>query len=84
MKDLRPIGLCNTIYKILTKTISNRIKPFLEDIINHIQSSFVPHMNILDNVLVIKEVANCIKKAKKTTKLMALKIDLSKAYDSLE
>lgn len=33
LKNFRPIGLCNTIYKVITKIIANRIKPFLEKLI---------------------------------------------------
>lgn len=69
---------------MLTKTIANRIKPFLNEIIKPVQSSFVPGRNILDNIWVITEIAHAFKKALTTKTIMAFKIDLSKAYDSLE
>lgn len=84
LKDFRPIELCNTMYKVLTKVISNRVKSFLTSLINPIQSSFVPGRTIEENVLVVKEVSHYFKKSKKGRNLMAFKNDLTKAYDGLE
>lgn len=61
-KDFRPIGLCNTIYKLLTKTIANHIKPFLGDLIHPSQTSFVPGRIIQENVITAKEMAHFFKK----------------------
>ena len=44
--QFRPIALCNVIYKIITKVIVNRIKPFLNEIISPYQSSFIPGRTI--------------------------------------
>ena len=33
MKDFRPISLCNVVYKIITKVLTNRLRPFLPDIV---------------------------------------------------
>ncbi|KAK3221992.1 hypothetical protein Dsin_009017 [Dipteronia sinensis] len=41
MKDFRSISCCNTLYKIISKIIANRIKPYLADIISPSQSVFV-------------------------------------------
>ena len=83
-KDFRLIGLCNTVYKLITKVIANRIKPVLDGLIHPSQTSFVPGRNIQENVVIAKEMAFFFKKSPPTRNIMALKIDLSKAYDSLE
>lgn len=84
MVDLRPIGLCNTIYKLITKIITNRLRPIMNNLISPLQSSFIKGRGIEDNIIVVKEMAHIFHKAKKGKNIMALKLDLTKAYDSLE
>lgn len=41
MKDLRPIALCNVLYKIIAKVLSNRLRVLLSGLISENQSAFV-------------------------------------------
>uniref|UniRef100_A0A803PKR6 Reverse transcriptase domain-containing protein n=1 Tax=Cannabis sativa TaxID=3483 RepID=A0A803PKR6_CANSA len=85
MKDLRPIALCNVIYKVITKVMANRMKPFMDTIIVESQSAFIPGRLISDNVLISFEVLHYLKRKRLgKTGFMALKIDMSKAYDRIE
>jgi hypothetical protein len=49
----RPISLCNTSYKIISKLLANKIKPLLEKIISLSQGGFVKGRHILDNVILV-------------------------------
>ena len=81
-KDLRPISLCNVIYKIVTKVIANRLKPALPSIISPNQCSFVAGRLSSDNIIVAQEVVHSMRSMKSQKKgFMAIKIDLEKAYD---
>ena len=52
MADFRPISLCNVVYKIISKTIANRFKALLPNIISENQNVFTSDKLITDNMLV--------------------------------
>lgn len=85
MKDLRPIALCNVLYKVIAKVLSNRLRVILPGIISENQSAFVPNRSIADNVLIAFEMLHYMKQKKKGLEgEVALKLDVSKAYDRVD
>lgn len=60
MSDLRPIAMCNVIYKICSKVNANHLKHILPSILSLYQSEFVLGRFIIDNALVANELTHFI------------------------
>ena len=85
MADLRPIALCNALYKIIAKTLVNLLKRVLPYIISESQSAFILGRLIIDNILITFEICHHIKRKRQGKNgVVAMKTDISKAYDRLE
>ncbi|KAL9830379.1 putative RNA-directed DNA polymerase [Arabidopsis thaliana] len=83
MKDFRPISCCNVIYKVISKLIANRLKEVLPNFIAGNQSAFVKDRLLIENVLLATELVKDYHKDS-VSSLCAIKIDISKAIDSVQ
>ena len=80
----RPISLCNTIYKIVTKIIVQRLRPPLEKLVSPLQTTFVPSRKRLNNMIIVQDLIHIMSTKKGRPGYMEIKIDLKKAYDRLK
>lgn len=71
--------------KIVSKTITNRLKPFMNSIISCNESAFISGRFISDNIMVAHEMLLSMKRTKKEkVGKMVVKLDTSKAYNRAE
>ena len=81
LRNWRPLCLLNSLYKIVSGAISERIKPSLDYLINGDQKGFVAGRYIGE---VVRTTFDIIKYAKDNNKTgLLLLIDFEKAYDSI-
>ncbi|XP_074266537.1 uncharacterized protein LOC141589812 [Silene latifolia] len=81
--QFRPIACCNTVYNCLSKVLFNRIGKVLPDIISPSQGAFIKGRDIVGNILICQDLIKLYKRKSCSPRAM-MKIDLQKAYDSVE
>lgn len=52
MGYFRPIALCNTMYKVVTKIIANRLKEVLNAVISEEQCNFSIGRSIVEGIII--------------------------------
>ncbi|GJW10026.1 RNA-directed DNA polymerase, eukaryota, reverse transcriptase zinc-binding domain protein [Tanacetum coccineum] len=79
--DFRPISLIGTHYKIISKTLANRLAKVIDKIVSKEQSAFIVGRQILDGPIILSEIIEWHKKRNK--QLLIFKVDFEKAFDSI-
>lgn len=69
LSNYRPIILCYTICKVVTKIIVARLRPHLEKIISPFQIAFVPERKGIDNAIIVQEIIHTLSKKKKESRV---------------
>ncbi|XP_057419022.1 uncharacterized protein LOC130713254 [Lotus japonicus] len=82
-RELRPISLCNVMYKLITKVLVLRLRPCLQEIVGPLQSSFIAGRGTSDNAIILQEVAYFMMNKKRRSRNVIFKLDLEKAYDQV-
>lgn len=80
IKDYRPISLCNVVYKIISKIMANRLRMVLPSLISKNQFAFVPRRHTLDVILLSNDLLSTVYGE---GNWMCIKVDITKAYDSI-
>lgn len=78
--DFRPISQINSVIKIITKILGNRLAPHMNSLVSNAQNTFIKKRCIHDNFIYAQRVIQLLHKKKKPA--LFIKLDMSKAFDS--
>ena len=82
LKNWRPISVLCADYKILTKIISNRLKPTLEHTISKEQTYGIPNCSIFSDLFTIREIIS--RSITKKFQAYIVSVDQKKAFDKVD
>ncbi|XP_042980144.1 uncharacterized protein LOC122310314 [Carya illinoinensis] len=79
----RPISLCSVFYKVCSKILVTRLSSILSRIISPEQGAFIKGRSIFENISLTQEMFHGLNKPARGGNVV-LKIDMAKAYDSID
>ena len=80
--QFRPISLCNSFYKIISKVLTSRFLLVLPSLISDQQNGFIPGRQILNSIIAAHENIHSLSCSNNQGFIM--KIDIAKANDKVE
>lgn len=83
LTDFRPISVCNVVYKLISKILAMRVRPYIAGCVSQDQCAFVPGRDISENVILLREVIHSFQSKCYRGEDFCLKLDLSKAFDRM-
>ena len=75
------MSLCNVIYNIILKVVTNPLKPLLPLLISLEKSGYEEGRKILDGIILSQEITHYLKITRSPG--MLLKLTLSKSFDNM-
>ena len=79
LKDFEPISLVGSLYKLLVKVLTNRLKQNIGEVVLEYQHAFIQNRQILDAALIANETVDS--RLKVNIFGLFLKLDIEKAFD---
>lgn len=82
IEEYRPIFLISSAYKIIVKTLADRLSKVIDVVVSNNQTTFIKGRHIMDGILILNEALDEAKKKKLGRFLF--KVDFAKAFDSID
>ncbi|XP_048497994.1 uncharacterized protein LOC104907369 [Beta vulgaris subsp. vulgaris] len=80
--QFRPIACCNVLYKVISKMLCTRLKRVLPFLVNPVQNAFIEERVIFHKIFLCHDILKHYKRKHQPARC-TVKVDLKKAYDSL-
>lgn len=80
--DFRPISLITSLYTIIAKVLSIRLKGVTEHVVSSTQSAFIQGHQLMDSIMITNECVDGRRREREPG--VVSKLDIEKAYDRMD